>query len=97
MTGLMFLLSLCCAFPRNSQSLNTPSPPSYGPRIKQGGDTKHPNVSVLVASIGTGAPMVVDRIRISRLIWYSNVPDEFNIQEIWRGTYRSWPLWGERS
>jgi len=50
-------------------------------RAEQGGHIKQPNVSVLVASIGTGTSMVAERMRLARLLWSSNVSAEFNMQE----------------
>lgn len=48
-------------------------------RQQQGGSIKQPNVSVLVAQAGEN--MMLERMKVSKLLWDSNISAEFNQQE----------------
>jgi len=48
-------------------------------REEQGGSIKQPNVDVLVASVGAG--MMVERMKLTKLLWDSKISAEFSQQE----------------
>ena len=48
-------------------------------RQEQGGSIKQPNVNVLVAQAGEN--MIVERMKITKLLWDANISAEFNQQE----------------
>jgi len=48
-------------------------------RQEQGGSIKQPNVKVLVAQAGDN--MMIERMKVSQLLWDSNISAEFNQQE----------------
>jgi len=48
-------------------------------RQQQGGSIKQPNVNVLVAQAGEN--MIVERMKITKLLWDANISAEFNQQE----------------
>lgn len=51
----------------------------YRLREEQGGSIKQPNVDVLVASVGVG--MMVERMKLTKLLWDSKISAEFSQQE----------------
>ncbi len=48
-------------------------------RQEQGGSIKQPNVKVLVAQAGEN--MMLERMKVAKLLWDSNISAEFNQQE----------------
>jgi len=48
-------------------------------RNAQGGSIKQPNVKVLVAQAGEN--MMIERMKVSKMLWDANISSEFNQQE----------------